>query len=123
MRASSPLFSLPLALALQVALASRRTCEGSLLSFLVQFETLAANERSKILPFGCGDLTGLVLRPTIERWFSETLDLTPIVLRDVVTRIAATVVAVDLDGKVCVVVAVDMHRQCHGQAQADKSLA
>ena len=52
----------------------------------------------------------------------RTLDVTPIALRDAVTRVAATVVAVDLDGQVCVAVAVDMHRQCYGQAQADKSL-
>src|SRR5262249_26088589 len=88
---------------------------------LVQFETLAANECSKILPFRHRDLTSLILRPAIERWLAETPDLAPVALRDAVTCIATMVVAVDLGGKVRIVVAVDMHRQRHRQAKANKS--
>jgi len=43
--------------------------------FLVQLKTLAANEGAKIPPFGDGDLERLVLRPAIERWPAEKLDL------------------------------------------------
>jgi hypothetical protein len=54
--------------------------------FLVQLETLAANEGAKILPFWDGDLARLVLRPAIERWPTEELDLAPVALRDTVAR-------------------------------------
>src|ERR1700737_317478 len=49
---------------------------------LVQLETLAANEGAKVLPFGDGDLARLVLRPAIERWPAEALDLAPVPLGD-----------------------------------------